>query len=188
MCIRDSKNIIVNKTPDEKSEGKIFQREEHLDIIQKEIVEFLSNMLSGNVPHNVMNKGRMQLRMADEYESISDYITTILKLHLKMRKSDLTMSEEAKGQILTLHDRVCDYVTFVNEAVREDNVNIISKAITRGDAITHLIKEYRSKHLERVGTEHTSPLKSLIFTDILNSYRRIKDHTLNIAEALAGEK
>ncbi len=182
------KNIIVNTTPDEKSEGKIFQREEHLDIIQKEIVEFLSNMLSGNVPHNVMNKGRMQLRMADEYESISDYITTILKLHLKMRKSELMMSEEAKGQILTLHDRVCDYVTFVNEAVREDNVNITSKAITRGDAITHLIKEYRSKHLERVGTEHTSPLKSLIFTDILNSYRRIKDHTLNIAEALVGEK
>ena len=50
------------------------------------------------------------------------------------------------------------------------------------------MKEYRKNHLERVGTEHTSPLESLTITDILNAYRRIKDHALNIAEVLSGDK
>ena len=159
-----------------------------MDIVQKEIVEFLSSLLSGNVPHNVMNSGRIQLRMADEYESISDYITNILKLNLKIRNSGLTMSDEEKSEILELHKRVSDYVKLINEGVREDNTGILSMAVTGGDAITHFIKECRTRHLERVGTERTSPLKSLIFTDILNAYRRIKDHTLNIAEALTGEK
>jgi phosphate:Na+ symporter len=182
------RTIMEKNIPDEKTEGKIFHREEVLDVIQKEIVEFLSNLLSGNVPHHVMNDGRIQLRMADEYESISDYIANILKLNLKIRKINQQMSEFSKNEILELHDRVSTYIRFINESVKEENKEILSKANTKGDAITHFIKECRTKHLQRVGTEHTSALKSLIFTDMLNSYRRIKDHALNIAETLAGEK
>jgi Na+/phosphate symporter len=40
----------------------------------------------------------------------------------------------------------------------------------------------------RVSDGKASPLKSLICMDMLNSYRRIKNHTFNIAEVLAGEK
>ena len=182
------KTIIEKGNVDQMGGAEIFHHEENLDVTQKEITEFLSNLLSGNVPHNVMNDGRMQLRMADEYESISDYITNILKLNLKMRKSNLRMSEDAKREILDLHDRVSAYINFINESVEKSDTEILRKANTQGAAITHFVKEYRRKHLERIGTEHTSPLKSLIFTDILNSYRRIKDHALNIAETLTGEK
>jgi phosphate:Na+ symporter len=182
------KQILINNRADERSEAKIFHREEVLDIIQKEVVEFLSNLLSGNVPHNVMDQGRMQLRMADEYESISDYITNILKLNLKIRQADLKVSDAGKTEILDLHEKISDYIKLIAQAVHEGNEAIISKAQTRGDSITHLVKQYRTKHLERVESGHISPLKSLIFTDILTSYRRIKDHGLNIAEALAGEK
>ncbi len=187
MLIR-LKQVLINNRADERSEAKIFHREEVLDIIQKEVVEFLSNLLSGNVPHNVMDQGRMQLRMADEYESISDYITNILKLNLKIRQADLKVSDAGKEEILDLHEKISDYVKLVTQAVREGNEAIISKAQTRGESITYLVKQYRTKHLERVESGHISPLKSLIFTDILTSYRRIKDHSLNIAEALAGEK
>ena len=180
--------VIASDKRDETSEAKIFRREEILDIIQKEIVEFLSNLLSGNVPHTVMDAGRKQLRMADEYESISDYIANILKLNLKMRKGDLRMPPEAGKEILDLHAKVSDYVTLVNKAVKEDSPTVILEARTDGEAITHLIREYRSNHLERVEKGHTSPLKSLIITDILTAYRRVKDHALNIAEVLAGEK
>ena len=182
------RQIMFKDEKNERAEAKIFQREEILDIIQKEITEFLSRLLSGTVPQSIMNSGRMQLRMSDEYESISDYITNILKLFLKMRNSRLKMSREAQEEIFEIHDRVSDYINFINESVRDGNSEILSKAYTQSEAITHYIKECRTKHLQRVGTEHTSPFMSLIFADILNSYRRIKDHSLNIAEALAGEK
>ncbi len=180
--------IIGSDKRDEASEAKLFRREEILDIVQKEIVEFLSNLLSGNVPHTVMNIGRKQLRMADEYESISDYITNILKLNLKMRKAGMQMLPQARDEIMDLHGRVSEYIELVNRAVEEDNQKILIKARTHGDAITHMIREYRSNHLERVENGHTSPLNSLIITDIFTSYRRVKDHALNIAEVLAGEK
>jgi len=187
MLVRLKELLISNKA-DEKIEAKIFHREEVLDIIQKEIVEFLSSLLSGTVPHDVMDHGRMQLRMADEYESLGDYITNILKLNLKMRQADLKMSEAGREELLDLHDKISDYVKLIDEAVQEGNESIISKAQTRGDTITHLVKQYRTKHLERVEAGHISPLNSLVFTDMLTAYRRIKDHAFNIAETLAGEK
>jgi len=182
------KSIAEKGCRDETAERKIFEQEEILDNVQREIVEFLSSLLSGTVAHHVMNDARVQLRMADEYESIGDYITNILKLNLKLLGINQQMSQAGRSEIVELHDRVFEFVSFVNESVREDTNQTLPRAYTEGNAITHFIKESRARHLERVGTEGTSPLKSLIFTDMLNSYRRIKDHALNIAEALAGEK
>ena len=182
------KNVLTNTERDRKNEGKIFRMEETLDVVQKDIMQFLSSLLSGNVPHTVMNDGRKQLRMADEYESIGDYITTILKLNLKMVKSDMKMPQEAVKDFTALHDQVEKYIAFINEGVKEENADVLVKAVNWGNRITRHIKEYRSGHLERVEAGQTSALQSLIITDILNSYRRVKDHALNIAEVLAGEK
>jgi len=159
-----------------------------LDTIQKEINEFLSRLLSGTVPREVMERGRRQLRMADEYESVSDYIVKILKLSIKLRKNEIEMGEVQRTEILDLHDHVMQYVAMVNEGVRQDRPDVLGTASTQSDAITHLMKEYRSNHLERVGTQHASPFESLVIADMLNSYRRIKDHALNIAEVVGGEK
>lgn len=180
--------IIADNLDDEELEKKIFHREEVLDVVQKEINEFLSHLLAGNVTQEVMEEGRNQIRMADEYESISDYVTSILKLILKLRNEDLQLSEVNRNELLDLHDHVAAYLLLVNEGVRNNNADIVSKARSQGDSITHLMREYRANHIERVGTDHTSPLESLAISDILNGYRRIKDHALNIAEVVSGEK
>ena len=169
-------------------EKKIFHRETVLDIMQREIVEFLSSVLSGNVPHDVMVEARKQLRIADEYESVSDYAAGILKLHLKIGNERLELSEGDKRDILGLHDRVSEYVEMISTAVMENNVEILSKARSQGDIITHMMKDLRQTHLERVEKKHASALSCLVFVDMLQSYRKIKDHALNIAEAVAGEK
>ena len=76
--------VMTAAKPNEALEQKLFQREGLLDDVQKEITEFVANLISGNVAHEVVQEARTQLRMADEYESISDYITTILKMNIKL--------------------------------------------------------------------------------------------------------
>ena len=182
------REIVESDKPNEDLVKKLFHREEILDIVQKEITEFLGNMLSGNVPHDVAIAGRQQIRMADEYESISDYLANILKLRLKLNKEGMSFTDEEDRELMNLHDKVADYVRMITDSIKVGMPEIISKANTNGDMITHEIKELRARHLERVGQKTTTPLHSLIYTDILNCYRRVKDHALNIAEALAGEK
>jgi phosphate:Na+ symporter len=127
--------------------------------------------------------------MADEYESISDYLATLLKLELKRRKSNLSYSATATQELLELHDRTKEYVQLVNRGVKENRPENLVKAKTEGDTLTHLIKETRERHLVRLSDgECPNPLASLIYTDSLSSYRKIRNHALNVAQAMAGEK
>ncbi len=182
------KEMLGSEKIDEELAKKTFHREEVLDVVQKEVTEFVGHILSGNVAGDVVEKARMQLRLADEYESIGDYVAAILKLCLKQQKSDIKFTDEGKAEIIALHDKVQSYVDLVAGAAKENYVEVLSKARVQGDAITHAMKESRDKHLVRMESKAASPLGSLVFTDVLNSYRRIKDHGLNIAEAVAGEK
>jgi len=182
------RELLTAEDVDEAKAKKLFHREEIMDVVQKEVVEFLSQILSGNIPQDVVSAGRMQLRVADEYESVSDYVTNILKLHMKLRNANIRLSEEGTTDILSLHDKVAAYVDTISDALRNNNTDILSRARTQGDAITLLMKDLRSRHFDRVEAKHATPFKSMAYTDILTAYRKIKDHTLNIAEALAGEK
>ncbi len=168
--------------------SKLFRREEILDNVQKEIFMYLSNMVAGQVPHDITIKGHKQMRIADEYESLSDYIVNVLKGIKKMEQNNLPLDGPAQEKLLTLHDRVTNYVLRVNKAMKAENKEDLAWATTEGAAIGELMKEFRRQHLERLQKEEVSPFFSLAFTDMLNYYRRMKDHALNIAEVVAGEK
>jgi len=180
--------VMTADKPNEALEQKLFQREALLDNVQKEITEFVAQLLSGNVAHDVVKEARMQLRMADEYESISDYIVTLLKMNIKLRKNSLKFSNEGRMEMLTMHDQIVEFVKTVNEALESEQLDGLAKMPVMGDAIAHRIKEYREGHMTRLEKDATVPLTGLVFPDMLNSYRRIKDHAYNIAEVLKGEK
>lgn len=184
------KPMLSNEEPDHQKADEIFQKESDMDVIQMEVVQFLGDILSGNIPREVIDGSLRQIRMADEFESISDYIAAILKLRLKMRDNHLAFTPEGLEDIRSLHDRVAEYLRMVQTVLEEGNptAEFFSEAQNKARAITRYMKEYRAKHLERVEKGLASPLKSLIYTDMLSAYRRIKDHAFNIAEVLVGEK
>jgi phosphate:Na+ symporter len=182
------KDVLKSEEIDDDKVSKIFHREEILDLVQKEVTEFVTHILSGHVSGDVVDQARMQLRMADEYESVGDYIAAILKLYLKKSKAGIKFSDKSWKDITDLQDRIQNYMDMVNDGIRDDRGEVLSKARVQGDAITHEIKESRERHLLRVESKDIGPLASLIYTDMLNAYRRIKDHGLNLAEAVAGEK
>lgn len=180
--------VLASKEQMDDLEHKIFHYENIMDNVQKEIVVFLSEMISGQVPHDVMEEARREMRMADEYESLSDYIANVLKGFIKLRNNQLPLSDEGRSELLSLQALTLDYIRQINEAERTENSDILSKAVTDGEIITRQMKDFRRQHLLRLSEEKIPALKSLVFTDMLTNYRRMKDHALNIAEVIAGEK
>ena len=172
---------------DEEAHRRIFRREDILDNVQKEVTEFLGRLLAGNVTHDIITESRGQIRIADEYESISDYIVGILKMQIKLRNNKLLPSPEGRQEMLELHDRTMDYLKFVCISFC-DRTDILAEAVMRSDELTRMVKDFRGRHLERLADGKISPLLSLVVPDMLSAYRRIKDHALNIAEVIAGEK
>ncbi len=180
--------ITGQEEPDQKKVQKLFHREEVLDTIQDEIVAFLSDMLAANLPHEVIDEGRRQLRMADELESISDYITSILKFHLKLQNQGHRFSSEMREQFAGLHKIVNSFLNLVIDGYRRRDAGVMTKANTSSSEINSLVKTLRDDHLRRLTEKKVEPHVNVAFTSTLNSYRRVSDHTLNVAESLSGVK
>ena len=182
------KELLGQEEPDHQMVQKLFHREEVLDTVQDEVIVFMTNLLAGNVPHRVIDEGRCQLRMADEYESVSDYITSILKFHLKLRNQGHRFDDKLRGDISLLHDMVADYLDLVTKGYEDRQPEVITKAKTLGTEITLKVKELRDNHMADLTKNRVEPYVNVAYTSTLNSYRRVRDHVLNIAEAIAGSK
>jgi phosphate:Na+ symporter len=186
--LNDLRAIISDGEDTEDKIKNIFQEEENLDNIQKEISTFLMDTISGEVPHSLVQEAHSQLRMGDEYESMSDYVTNILKLKLKLQNDNISLLSDDRVNILALHDKINTYFNLVHTAILERNPQIISEVKAEGNAIVYNFREVRAKHLQNISETKSDPLLSVTYMNMLNSYRRIKDHIENVAEALAGEK
>ncbi|NLL11836.1 MAG: Na/Pi cotransporter family protein [Fibrobacter sp.] len=180
---------IVTENGNSKKEkiNTLFSQEELLDRMQEEITVFLTQLLSGGLISTLAKEAQEQLRRSDEYESVSDYVIMILKLHLRLQNAKLSFDEEEMKDILELHAAVQDYYKLVFEAHKNRKTNILITAKPRAEAITHLFRRMRSRHLSKLSNTQVDPLICTLFPDVLAGYRRIKDHLLNVAEADAEE-
>jgi len=180
--------IINNGEPDDRNVKKLFNREEILDTLQKEIVVFLTTILSGSTTLEVADEGRRQLRMADEMETISDYLANILKYRLRLNKSNLEYTQAEQEDLIDLHKAVTAYFDFATTSFENRNQDVLRKAHAEGGTIQSKFKDLRHKHLTAVSEVQTDPLVNVLLIDTLTAYRRISGHIYNFLEALAGEK
>ena len=183
-----TRHLCDSEPPDQALVQKVFHSEQIMDNVQQEVIQFMTNLLAGQVPHSIIEEGRQQLRVVDEYESISDYVSAVLKSHLRLRNADQRFTETERGHLQQVHDQVAGYVKMVGEAFEHRHGDVLSQAQTKSDTITHRIKDLRDEHLVRLTEQKIDPVRSMCYTATLNAYRKVKDHALNIAEALAGGK
>lgn len=167
---------------------KIFNEEANLDVIQKEISGFLIKVFNTDLSVPNVIKARKYLSLCDEYESISDYIMNISKLRLKLLDNKLNLSEEKKRDMLSMQDKVLEYFNTVNSYFIMDKTNIMPKSIEMNKNTIDYFKKLREMHHERLSQCQVEPLLSTSYMDILNAYRRMKDHIFDITEIISGEK
>lgn len=180
-CLVDDSNETAQKS--------IFEGEEALDEQQREVVQFLARLVKGSVTTEILADTRRQLRLADEYESVGDYVASILKLVLRRRQSEVSFSPKAQQEILAMHDRVAAFVASVGAGLRANvTPDYIVKARADDDSLTHFYKDLRAEHMNRIVSGECGVLQGMIYADIMQAYRKLKGHAVNIAEAVAGEK
>jgi phosphate:Na+ symporter len=181
--------ILNNKDHNNKAHDKILHREEITDNIQREIVEFVSSLMRSDISMELVSECRHQLRIADEYESVGDYVTVLVKLYGKLQKSESSIVKKDVKMLIKLHERVYDYLNMVGTGLKNNDTDIIVRARSEGENITKMAKDIRDSHLSDIKDNNTiDSAFTLAFIDMLQSYRKIRAHAFNIAEAICGDK
>jgi phosphate:Na+ symporter len=174
--------------PDATLAKRLSRRENVLDSIQDEITDFITKLLSGTVPHSVADETRRQLRMADEYESVSDYVADLEHFDRKLRQSGFRFTSAQRQRLDQLNEDVLAYLAKINVALRQENRNIHAEAGPDAKRIRTKIKQFRRQHLEDLSGCDMPPTVNVAVLAALNAYVRVLDHSENIAESISGEK
>lgn len=181
-------DLMLADEPDKQLGDRLKQRERVLDSVQDEVADFVTNMLAGNVSHATAEEGRRQLRLADEYESISDYIVNLDKFDRKLRRDGFRFTESQRTDLQALNRHVHTYVAEVHAAFSDSNPNVLNSTEASAKRIRDEVKGLRRKHLEELSSGAIPPVVSVAFMAALNAYIRVRDHARNIAETIAHEK
>lgn len=180
--------ILSREKPEPEDVEKLFQYEEDLDRMQDEVTSYITHLLAMDLTQEVISKGRCQLRMADEYESISDYLQRIAKFRLKLNKQGRVFDDAHNNSLLDLLTMVEKQLNHVTTAYQQSHTDVVSATIRSGTEIKHKVKTLQREHLEYLSAEKVDPYINVSYTSTLNALRRVRDHVINLAEALAGEK
>lgn len=174
--------------PDKSLADQLKLTEQELDSIEFAIAEFVTGLLAGNVPHAVAEEGRQQLRMADEYESVSDYLFDLDKFDRKLRRSGERFTAEQLQDLTKLNNSLIDYLRAVNTGLSQQNTGVHQSTAASSKRIRDEIKQLRGKHLEDLSEGAITPPVSVAYLSALNAYARVHDHSRNIAEVISGAK
>ncbi len=183
-----TKTLAFNGPPDEKLVQKTYNREQILDNMEREIVAFLTDVLDGTVPHSVAEEGRQQLRIAHEYESSSDLLSTVLKNYLRLRERKLELSAEQRRNLEEVHEKLIRYLRHVSDAYENRRRPDDKWVLGINGEIKDRIKHLREEHINQLVDSSMDPGLSMIYTSLLTDYRRITAHARNVYDAIVGTK
>ena len=185
-CVRR----VLTGDADEDDERHIIHRESILDNVQREVTEFLGQVMVKRLPADTAERARRLLRLTDELESVSDEAATILKVTRRLRTNGQEFSDVSRAVLLKVHDRVMAFAEEVSPWVKSPRPIIeLDRVQAESRDIHDFVRECRRGQLGRVGPDDpNSPMRVLVELDIINAYERVRAYYLNIAETLAGGK
>jgi phosphate:Na+ symporter len=178
------RQVALQGQKDERVIEKTFHREEVLDNIQAEVTAFLTEILDTSMPHAIAEEGRRQLRIAHEYESMSDRLASILRAYLKLQEMSLELPSDQVDALTELHDQVAEYLGTVTRAYATRTAMPEASAQSTSASISRKVEQLREHHLHRMTNTSVDPNLSLIYVGLLTDYRRVRAHTVNVHEAM----
>ncbi len=178
-------NLYVQDADDKRLEG-LEQKEEAVDILQKEITDFLVALSQQSIASQTSRDIASLMHMVNDLERIGDYCEKIWLLAQRKKSQKISFSETAKEDIKRIADQTHDFLAFIIGALEREDKSVMEKAEFFEKSINQLEETYRNNHIARLNTGECAVLPGLVFIDMLHSFEKIGDHTFNVTKALVG--
>ncbi|MCF2673026.1 Na/Pi cotransporter family protein [Fusobacterium varium] len=156
--------------------------EDDLDLFQKEITDANFVILNKNITDKMKMDTRNNLEVCDEYETISDYLMRVTNSLKKLQDNSISLTEDEKTTLKEFNEETRELFRNVNTAYALKNREMFMKGIIKANRITEKYREAKHIHLKDGGQENPIAMLTTSYMDILNHYRRVRDHIFNIIE------
>jgi len=162
--------------------------EDMLDMLQKEIINFLVAISQRPVTQEASKEISSLMHIVNDLEKVGDYCENLWEENERRIDKKVIFSDVANAEIVTVAAKCQEFLDFVITALKERNKNIEKQAYALENTIDEMEDQYRKHHIARLNTGECSVVPGLIFIDILHNFEKIGDHTHSISRAIMGKK
>ncbi len=164
-----------------RSVSRLKQKEELLDILQRDISSFLITLSRQSLSGESAIEVPTMLQNINDFEHLGDQVEAVMEFMRRKKEEKLHFSNTAMSEIKTLAAQVSEIVTIAvnsldSETSQNDNANIdnIMADIKKTQEVLHF------NHIKRLHSGKCSIIAGLLFGDIISSFERITQISYNI--------
>lgn len=167
---------------------KVREIEDVMDMLQHEIVHYLSKLLaSSTLTENQSIRLTGLLHVVSDLERIGDYCDNIAdSAEVKIDKK-LPFTEKGMQELTDAFVLVTDMVDMTIQTLHEYDTDKARKILSDEYKVDEMERTLRDAHVERLNLAQCHPHSGLIFVELIHNLERIGDHCTNVAEAVLND-
>lgn len=166
----------------------INQREEHVDLLQREITDFLVALSQQSITEDTTLEVVELMHTVNDLERIGDHCVHLGRLVQRKIDQRIGFSEAARREIQDMSSLTEAFFTLTAEALASGQQLSLKKARELEDAIDRMEESLRNNHIARLNTGECTVASGLVYVDILHNLEKIGDHTFKLARTIAAEE
>ena len=167
---------------------RILEREKATDTVQHELTVFLARVLTGMLSAAQSDECRALIRAADEIESVADYCERLANYRRRLIREGAGLDDSALRDLQSYLERTTALFEDVVDRIRRNESGWLDAVATKGQYLATEADALREANLQRLTAQRIAPTAGIFFNDMLVAMRRIRNHSLNLAEAMLGKK
>ena len=164
------------------------KREDTIDILQKEITQFLVNVVQRPISLEESREVASLMRMANNLERVGDCIENIAELIEEMVHQDLHLAEAGLHDYEVISSQASRFLWLVTDSIKTEDTEIMPEAHALEEDINRMREEMRGNYIMRLQSGACTVDPGLILVDLLSAFEKIGGFCYNIAQAVAGVK
>lgn len=180
--------LLFLKDGNEKRIPVLEQKEELIDLLQKEIINFMVALSQKSISSDTSREIASMMHMVNDLERVGDHCENLWRLGHKKNIQKAGFSDTGEIELVQIGESTRDFLEFVLAGLAREDKTILEKARHMEDNVDLLEETMRNNHISRLNTGECSVMPGLVFIDMLHNFEKIGDHTYNVAQAVVGEK
>ncbi len=186
MGLNETYNFL--KSRNAKHADHAYQIEDAINNLDQKITDYLVTLSSRPLTDAESKEHSMLVNTIRDLERIGDHFENIIELVEYQQVNKVKLSIQAMDELEEIFNLT---ISTVEDAVKSlDNrdrvmaVNVLDKE----EQIDKLERKLRKQHIARLNSGICTGQAGIVFADIVSNLERIGDHSVNIAQAVLGER
>lgn len=166
---------------DEEKIKKVYENENIINKLEKEITEYLVELSQHNLPVENAKLVSQAYHTINDIERIGDHAENIVELATQKLNNNIELSKEALKEVEEIFDVTLRSVDIAIKVFNDEDKNSDDMVEKVEEKIDSLEKEFRENNIVRLSSKLCFADAGVMFFDLLSNLERIGDHANNIA-------